>query len=72
VAPRGEAVITVPLPAIPREAGAEYFLNLSFTLNDDTRWARKGHEVAWEQWPIGGDGARAPLSPRRGRRRGPR
>ncbi len=27
----------------------EYFLRLSFALKDDTLWAEKGYEVAWEQ-----------------------
>ncbi len=32
--------------------GAEYHLNIRFLLSADTAWAPKGHEVAWEQFPI--------------------
>lgn len=32
--------------------GAEYALKISFCLNDGTTWAPKGHEIAWEQFPI--------------------
>lgn len=35
---------------MPSAANAgEYFLNISFKLAEDTSWAEKGHEVAWEQ-----------------------
>jgi beta-galactosidase len=30
----------------------EYFLNVSFALKRETAWAQRGHEVAWEQWPL--------------------
>jgi beta-galactosidase len=30
----------------------EYWLNLSAKLNTDTKWAEKGHEVAWEQFRL--------------------
>lgn len=32
--------------------GAEYHLKIGFYLKEDTPWAKKGHEVAWEQFPI--------------------
>jgi beta-galactosidase len=30
--------------------GVEYWLNLGFRLKEDTLWADKGHEIAWEQF----------------------
>jgi beta-galactosidase len=32
--------------------GTEYCLALSFTLNRETRWAARGHEVAWAQFLV--------------------
>jgi beta-galactosidase len=32
--------------------GAEYYFRISFTLADDTPWALKGHEVAWDQFRV--------------------
>lgn len=42
---------TVRLPIeLPKAVpGAQYRLYVRFTLKQDTLWARKGHEVAWEQ-----------------------
>ena len=35
-----------------KKAGAEYYLNLSVQLKEDTLWAKAGHEVAYEQFEI--------------------
>ena len=35
-----------------KKAGAEYYLNLSVQLKEDTEWAKAGHEVAYEQFQI--------------------
>ena len=55
VAGRETKTITVPyqnsLPAT-KKAGAEYFLNLSVQLKEDTLWAKAGHEVAYEQFAL--------------------
>jgi beta-galactosidase len=32
--------------------GVEHFINIRFTLKDDTAWAKKGHIVAWDQIPL--------------------
>lgn len=32
--------------------GAQYFLRVSFHLPQDTVWAKKGYEVAWQQLPV--------------------
>jgi beta-galactosidase len=58
IAPRGEKTFTLPLPAaLPfRESWLhrtqEYWLNVRFLLRADTSWAKKGHELAWEQWNL--------------------
>lgn len=51
LAPREKKRITIPFTQ-PDELrpGAEYFLELSFTLKHATAWAGPGHEVAWEQF----------------------
>jgi len=53
VPPLENRVITIPFTA-PDELkpGAQYWLNLSFTLPNDTLWAPAGHEVAWEQFKV--------------------
>lgn len=45
----GEKVVTVPFTKPELKAGAEYFVNISFKLKEDTSWAKKGHEVAHGQ-----------------------
>jgi beta-galactosidase len=67
VAPRQEKEFAIALPAITPEPGAEYWLNLSFGLTADASWAKKGHEVAWEQWklPIAAPAVPAPAASKR-------
>lgn len=45
----GQKEITVPFTKPELKAGAEYFVNISFKLKEDTSWAKKGHEIAHEQ-----------------------
>jgi len=45
--------LIVPLPRLQPQPGVEYWLDLSFRLAEDTLWADKGHEVAWEQFKLG-------------------
>ena len=45
----GSQDVTLPYRWPAAIAGAEYWLNLSFTLADDTRWAKRGLELAWSQ-----------------------
>lgn len=55
LAGRESGTIKVPYRAsMPEEkkAGAEYYLNLSVQLKEDTEWAKAGHEVAYEQFQI--------------------
>jgi beta-galactosidase len=48
--PGGREVVTIPFQKPELEPGVEYWLMLSFTLVENTPWAKKGHEVAWEQF----------------------
>ncbi len=41
--------IKVPFTTPELKAGAEYFVNISFRLKEDTSWAKAGHEVAHGQ-----------------------
>ncbi len=50
--PPGESeLISIPFE-IPQEVGVECWLNLRFTLAQDTLWAKQGHEVAWAQFGL--------------------
>ena len=62
LAPRQEKDVVLPLPAITPEPGAEYWLNVSFRLRADERWAKKGHEVSWEQWKLPVEAVAAPAA----------
>ena len=52
--PAGESgSVTIPYaPIQSAEAGAEYWLNVRFTLAHDTSWADQDHEVAWAQFEL--------------------
>lgn len=52
LAPRAHTTITVPVKPFTPEPGVEYFLEVSFRLDRDTRWAKKGHELAWDQFKL--------------------
>lgn len=52
LAPGQAATVSVPFDAKHLADGREHFLRLSFHLRRDTEWAKKGHEVAWQQLPL--------------------
>ncbi|HZL43172.1 MAG TPA: glycoside hydrolase family 2 TIM barrel-domain containing protein [Verrucomicrobiae bacterium] len=52
LAPRERKKLTLGFAKIEPAAATEYFLEVSFTLKHDTRWAAAGHEVAWEQFKL--------------------
>jgi beta-galactosidase len=52
IAPGEEKEFTLALPKLEARPGVEYWLDLSFTQKIDTLWARKGHEIAWEQFRL--------------------
>ena len=48
---KGELLIPFQVPKV-LQPGAEYHLKIRFVLAADIAWAGKGHEVAWEQFPL--------------------
>jgi beta-galactosidase len=56
VAPKTAETVSLPvqLPA-NRKEGAEYYLNVSAKLKNDTEWAEKGHELSYMQAQISAD-----------------
>ncbi|MFD2145440.1 glycoside hydrolase family 2 TIM barrel-domain containing protein [Mucilaginibacter antarcticus] len=50
--PGTEKVIKVPFQ-IHAKAGAEYFIRISFQISSDKLWAKKGFEVAEQQFELG-------------------
>ena len=65
LAARQQKELTLALPSIAPEPGAEYFLTISFALKADARWAKRDYEIAWEQWklPVGAPAAPSPAPP---------
>lgn len=58
-------IITISDAQIERIPGAEYFINFSFRLKNDTEWEKAGYEVASEQIKIS-DSAKPVFSLRQG------
>ena len=52
LAPASSRTIPLPVKKSKTVPGAEYWLNISLTLKEDTPWAGEGHEVAWEQFRL--------------------
>jgi len=52
LAPDAEQEISIPFEKPPLEAGAEYWLKVSFALAEDSPWAKAGHVVAWDQFQV--------------------
>jgi beta-galactosidase len=50
VKPGQETNVQVPFEISNRKAGAEYFLRISYTLANDEIWAKKGYEIASQQF----------------------
>ena len=59
----GREIVTIPLEKPELNPGTEYWLTVSFALAEDTPWAEKGHEVAWEQFKVPWDIPEAPVEP---------
>jgi beta-galactosidase len=49
--PGAEKEVKIPFKVNPKP-GAEYFLKISFTLANDKNWAKKGYEVASQQFEL--------------------
>ncbi|MBI5387335.1 MAG: DUF4981 domain-containing protein [Verrucomicrobia bacterium] len=52
LASRATKQITIPVTPFTAQPGVEYFVDLSFRLKQDESWAKKGHEVAWDQFKL--------------------
>jgi beta-galactosidase len=52
ITPGKEAVITIPYKLSKTIEGAEYFLRISFALANDQIWAKKGFEMASQQFKL--------------------
>ncbi len=50
--PQRTEEIRIPFTRPIVEPGTEYFLKISFRLNQETPWADEGHEIAWEQFKL--------------------
>ena len=50
--PQETEEITIPYTPITPKPDAEYHLSISFHLIEDTPWAQKGYETAWDQFKL--------------------
>ena len=64
LAPHASQVVSIPVKPFAPEPGVEYFLDLSFTLKHDTLWAKRGFEVAWDQFKLPDSVAAPSATPR--------
>jgi len=58
VKPGGSYPVNIALPDYEKIPGAEYFLNIYYTINHADNLLEKDQEVAWEQFSISGYGAK--------------
>jgi beta-galactosidase/beta-glucuronidase len=61
VPPGGEALLTLDYRLPTPTAGATYWLELNFTLAEDTLWAKHGYELAWAQFELPVTAVAAPI-----------
>lgn len=52
IAPGTTSSVLIPYEKQLIQEGFEYFLHISATLKTNTLWAKAGHVVAWEQFPL--------------------
>src|SRR5699024_1727749 len=50
--PQSSKEVELPMDKPDLKAGATYYLNVSFSLKEDTKWADKGHTIAQEQLEV--------------------
>ena len=50
LAPLKKASFSIPYQTKNLKEATPYVLEVSFSLSEDTNWAKKGHEIAWEQF----------------------
>ena len=51
-APGAATMVSVPVRDFTPISGCEYHLEFSYRLKADTAWAKKGHEIAWDQFAL--------------------
>ncbi|MHB0753801.1 beta-galactosidase, LacZ type [Polaribacter sp. M15] len=51
-APNKTTTLTIPFKKPKIKEASEYFIRVSLKLKNDTNWAKKGHEIAWEQFKL--------------------
>lgn len=56
-----EKILKIPFHKCQVKPDSEYWLNLDFSLNQSTSWAKKGHLVAWSQFKIPWEVPTAPI-----------
>jgi beta-galactosidase len=65
--PKQTQKIEIPFRKPELKAGAEYWLKVTFALAENAPWAKQGHVVAWDQFPVPFDAQAAvaanPMSP---------
>ena len=52
LAPNKSKIVKLPFGDVVSKNGEEYWLNVAFRLKEDTKWAKKGHIVAKEQFRL--------------------
>jgi beta-galactosidase len=52
IEPGGQKEFTIPINMKTLDLTKEYHLRISFCLKDDTTWAKKGYELAWNQFEV--------------------
>ncbi|MCB9249456.1 MAG: DUF4981 domain-containing protein [Ignavibacteriales bacterium] len=52
IKPLSNKVVEIKYSIDPTKEGVEYWLNVHFQLKETTKWADKGHEIAFEQFRI--------------------
>jgi len=62
VKPGTERIVKVPFQITKPTPGSEYFVNISFIQNNDELWAKKGFEVASEQYQVPVTTAKKPVN----------
>jgi beta-galactosidase len=52
IPPQTSEIVKIPFKKPKLRAGAEYWLNIHFLLAEDTLWADRGHEIAFDQFQV--------------------
>jgi beta-galactosidase len=52
IAPGASAQVAIPVKPFAPQPGVEYFLEIDFALKENTRWAKAGHLLAWDQFKL--------------------